>query len=62
MAKFKVGDWVYAEDWCFGHITYIEDNIAFVEFHTGTGGGCVPFELDKLKLAKPPKKTVTYIT
>ena len=61
MNKFRVGDWVYAEDWCFGQIVYIGDNFAYVEFHTGTGGGCMPFELDELKLAKPPNKIVTYI-
>lgn len=62
MKKFNVGDWVYAEDWCFGQITYIENNIAHVEYHTGTGGGCVPFELDDLRLAKPPEKMAMYIS
>lgn len=59
MEKFKVGDWVYAEDWCYGQIVDIEDNLAHVEYDTGTGGGCMPFELSELELAKPPKKMVT---
>lgn len=49
---FKVGDWVYASDWCYGQIVEIDgDNLAYVEFDTGTGGGCMSFELSELKLA-----------
>jgi hypothetical protein len=60
MEKFKVGDWVYASDWCYGKIIEIdEDNLAHVEYNTGTDGGCMPFELSELELAKPPKKMIT---
>lgn len=24
--KFKIGDYVFAEDWCYGKIVYIDDN------------------------------------
>lgn len=46
---FKVGDYVYASDWCYGVIVRIEDNIADVEFDTAGGGGTLPFELSELK-------------
>lgn len=46
---FKVGDMVYASDWCYGEIIRIEDNFADVEFETAGGGGTVSFELSELK-------------
>lgn len=46
---FKVGDMVYASDWCYGEIIRIEDNIADVEFETAGGGGTASFELSELK-------------
>lgn len=47
--EFKVGDYVYASDWCYGVIVRIEDNIVDVEFETAGGGGTLPFELSELK-------------
>lgn len=59
--NFKVGDWVYASDWCYGQIVEIdEDNLAHVEFDTGTGGGCMPFELSELDLAEAPKRRFSF--
>ena len=46
---FKVGDKVYASDWCYGEIIRIEDNIADVEFETAGGGGTTLFELSELR-------------
>ena len=54
--NFKVGDWVYASDWCYGQIFKIEDDIAVVEYDTGCGGGNCSFLLSSLKKAEPPKK------
>ena len=45
---FKVGDYVYAGDWCYGKIIRIEDNIADVEFEIAGGCGTLPFELGEL--------------
>lgn len=49
---FKVGDYVYASDWCYGVIVEIENDVAHVEFETDCGGGCLPFGLDELEHAK----------
>ena len=46
---FKVGDYVYASDWCYEKIIRIEDNIADVEFEIAGGGGTLPFELGELR-------------
>lgn len=50
--SFRVGDLVYASDWCYGEIVEInqDERIAYVEFTTGNGGGCLPFGFDELKL------------
>lgn len=53
--RFKIGDYVYAEDWCYGRIVYITDKYAEVDFDTARGGGCLTFALEDLKIAKPPK-------
>ena len=53
--KFKVGDKVYASDWCFGEIVKIDGEIAIVEFDTGNGGGCMPFHLSELRKRATPK-------
>lgn len=42
---FKIGDWVYAEDWCYGQIIDIDGNFASVEFDTGSGGGTCLFDI-----------------
>lgn len=49
--NFKLGDWVYAGDWCYGQIVAIDDDTVSVEFDTGTGGGTVTFEKDEVVLA-----------
>ena len=57
MSKFEVGDWVYAGDYIYGQIVEIDDDdTAHVEFDTGSGGGCLPFEFSELQKAEPPKK------
>lgn len=58
MQKFNVGDWVYADDWCYGQIVGIYGGTAYVEFETGTGGGCVGFEIGDLSPAPALKKPV----
>ena len=35
----KLGDRVYASDWCYGVIIGINDEGAVVEFETSRGGG-----------------------
>ena len=49
---FQIGDMVYASDWCYGEIVDIDRDkrIAYVEFDTCSGGGCLPFDFDELKL------------
>lgn len=56
MDEFKVGDWVYADDWCYGQISEIENGTAYVEYDTDRGGGTCGFELEELRKAEPPKK------
>lgn len=46
METFKVGDHVYAEeDFIYGRIVEIEEDLAHVEFRTSVGGGCLPLQL-----------------
>ena len=53
MSKFKVRDWVYLDDLCcYGQIVEIKDNLSYIEYNTGTGGGCMPFNLSELKLSE----------
>lgn len=62
MAEFEVGDWVYAGDWCYGQIAGLTDpDIAYVEFNTGTGGGCMAFDRDELHPAEPPVNMRNYM-
>ena len=56
VTEFKVGDWVYASDWVYGQIVSIDGNFADIEFDTGTGGGCLPFDISELTHAESPKK------
>lgn len=52
MSQFRIGDWVYASDWCFGQIVQInKDNTADVEFETCGGGGTACFAFKDLVLA-----------
>ena len=49
--NLKLGDWVYAGDWCYGQIVAIDDDLISVEFDTGTGGGTCTFDVDDVVLA-----------
>ncbi len=50
MKNLKVNDVVYLEEeLCVGNIVDIEGEIAYVEFATSGGGGCLPFQLSELK-------------
>lgn len=55
MSEFKVGDWVYAHDWCYGQITDLTDDEATVEFETERGGGSFPFDITDLRKAPEPR-------
>lgn len=49
MEYFKIGDRVYAEeDYIYGRIVEIEEDLAYVEFRTPGGGGCLPYKLSEL--------------
>ncbi len=50
MESFKVGDFVSIKnDFIHGIIRDIKENLAYVEFRTDGGGGCLPFELSELE-------------
>lgn len=55
MSNFKVGDWVYADDWLYGQIVDMHSSWAVVEFETANGGGNFSFKLSELQKAEPPK-------
>lgn len=50
--KFKIGDYVYAEGWCYGKIVYFDEKYAEVDFETMRGGGCMTFAIENLKHAE----------
>lgn len=52
----KIGDKVYAQDWCEGVITDIDGDEALIEFETARGGGRLSFSLEELQLAESDKK------
>ncbi len=53
METFKIGDHVCVkEDFIDGQIVDIKEDIAYVEFRTSGGGGCLPFELSELEHEK----------
>jgi hypothetical protein len=54
MHEFKVGDYVYVDDWCYGQIVDISEEGARVEFDTPGGGGSYMFDFDELEPADPP--------
>ena len=56
--SFKVGDKVFASDWCEGIITHIENDVAYVMYTTERGGGCMAFGLDELELIPERKATL----
>ena len=41
MENFKIGDWVYVDDWLYGQIIELEDDGAQIGFDTAGGGGCI---------------------
>lgn len=50
MEIFKIGDHVCVkEDFIDGKIVDIKDDMAYVEFRTAGGGGCLPFKLSELE-------------
>ena len=61
MSEFKIGDWVYAHDWCYGQIVELTDTEARLEFSTETGGGSFTFELSDLKRAPAPEPERTIL-
>jgi hypothetical protein len=58
--EFEIGDYVYAEDWCYGKIVYINEKYAEVDFDTMRGGGSLTFSLEDLKHAEKPKRRLNY--
>ena len=57
MSDFKVGDWVYGSDWCYGQIMDIDENgIVIVEYEADRGGGSFGFDISELTAAEPPKE------
>lgn len=52
---FKIGDWVYADDWCYGQIVDMHSSWAIVEFETYGGGGSYSFKVTELKHAPAPR-------
>ena len=53
METFKIGDHVYVkEDFIDGEIVDIKEDVAYVEFRTDGGGGCLPFEISELEHEK----------
>ena len=48
MNNFRIGDKVYASDWCYGEIVRIENGIADIKFDTCSGGGTVSFPIEEL--------------
>lgn len=53
---FKVGDWVYGSDWCYGQIVDIHKEYVAVEYSTERSGGLCHFEYSELQKADPPDK------
>jgi hypothetical protein len=52
MYDFKLGDHVYASDWCYGQVVDIDGDFVMVEFDTGSGGGMCTFEAHEVRLAE----------
>ena len=49
METFKIGDRVSVkDDFIDGEIVDIKENLAYVEFRTAGGGGCLPYKLSEL--------------
>jgi hypothetical protein len=58
--EFEIGDYVYAEGWCYGKIVYIDNKYAEVDFDTMRGGGCRTFLLEDLQHSEKPKRRLNY--
>ena len=58
--KFEIGDYVYAEDWCYGKIVYLTECYAEVYFDTLRGGGSRTFALTELKHAEQKTRKLNY--
>lgn len=58
--KFELGDYVYAEDWCYGKIVYLTDKFAELDYHTTSGFKNKTFALEDLKHAEKPKRRFNY--
>lgn len=54
MEKFKIGDKVFASDWCYGTIVDVDSaqNQVMVEFETSGGGGTASFDIKDVRLEK----------
>ena len=49
METFKIGEHVSVkDDFIDGEIVDINEDVAYVEFRTDRGGGCLPFKLSEL--------------
>lgn len=58
--NFEIGDYVYAEDWCYGKIVYLTEQYAEVDFNSTSGGGSLTFALEDLKHAEQKKGVLNY--
>lgn len=47
--KFKVGDHVFASDWCYGEIVSINGEVAEIQFDTGFGQSTYKFNISDLQ-------------
>ena len=58
MSNFKIDDWVYASDWCYGQIMDIDEEAgeALVSYETERGGGSFYFDISELTAAEPPEE------
>lgn len=54
MNDFKVGDYVYGGDWCYGRIMDLTDDGAIIAFETERGGGNLYFDFEELTFAGNP--------
>lgn len=52
MENFKEGDRVHDGDDLYGTIVAIQDDLAYVQFETWGGGGCVACKLEELHHVK----------
>ena len=53
---FHLGDYVFAEDWIYGKIVYLDNEYAEISFQTEKGNGYKTFSLTDLKHSETPKR------